>query len=512
MGEGTLPWPSIPRADMEEIKKRIFPINGIPVSLLKSYRFLVFDVDENSFSLLVSDPCQLEVVEILERSMGKEARIFWAPQEEVDALIDEVYGDTGDLEELVKSAEEEGYAQEDEDLEDLRDRASEAPVVRMVNLIIKKAVESRASDIHFEPFEGQFRVRFRIDGVLHEVESPPKRLQAPVISRIKLMAKMNIAERRLPQDGRIKTVVNGSPLDIRVSTVPTVFGESLVLRLLSKEKVLLDLEHLGFDGEDLKSFEKLIKTPYGIILVTGPTGSGKTTTLYAALNRINHPDKKIITVEDPVEYQLQGVNQIQIKPQIGLTFANALRSILRQDPDVLLIGEIRDLETAEIAVQASLTGHLVFSTLHTNDAPGAITRLRDMGVEGFLVSSSLLGVLAQRLVRVLCPHCKDSIPLSPSLAREMAREGLEEEPLADRRIYRAVGCPHCSHTGYRGRTGIFELLLLDDDIRRLILKDGDAGKIREAAKTKGMKTLRASGFRKVLAGITSVEEVLRVTG
>ena len=503
----------VPIADLSQIKGKFFPMNGVPVKVLRAHGVFVFQMEEESFSILISKEEQLDAVEMLEKYMGKKAKIFLAPSHDIEALIEEAYGQEGNIEDLVKSAEEEGYGVEDEDVEDLKDKASEAPVVRLVNLIIKKAVESRASDIHFEPFEKEFKVRFRIDGVLHEVESPPKRLQAPVISRIKLMAKMNIAERRLPQDGKIKMMVGTRPLDIRVSTIPTLYGESLVLRLLNQEHVVLDLDRLGFEGDDLKVFERLIKAPYGIILVTGPTGSGKTTTLYGALNRINQPDKKIITVEDPVEYQLQGVNQIQVKPKIGLTFANALRSILRQDPDVLLIGEIRDLETAEIAVQASLTGHLVFSTLHTNDAVGAVTRLRDMGIENFLISSSLLGVLAQRLVRVLCPKCKEPYPITPVLAEELSKEGLgSPDQLVGREVFRAVGCEECSYTGYRGRTGIFELLVVDDDLRRLILRDQESGHIKKAAKEKGMKTLREYGLAKVLKRITTVEEVLRVTG
>jgi general secretion pathway protein E len=384
--------------------------------------------------------------------------------------------------------------------------ASEAPVIRLVNLLITRATEAGASDIHFEPFEDRLIVRNRIDGVLHEVESPPKRLQAAIISRIKLMAKMNIAERRLPQDGRIRVRVAERGIDIRVSTVPTAFGESLVLRLLDRSQVLLDLETLGFAGADFERFERLIARPYGMILVTGPTGSGKTTTLYAVLDRLNSPDKKIVTIEDPVEYQITGINQIQVHPKIGLTFAGGLRSIVRQDPDVILVGEIRDRETADIAVQSALTGHLVFSTVHTNDAPGAVTRLEDMGVEGFLIASAVAGILAQRLVRRVCPSC--AVPAAPDPAILRALGGPAED-LAGYRV--GAGCEECNRTGFRGRVGIFELLVIDDEIRRLVLARAGSPSIREAAVRAGMRTMRRDGLEKAARGLTTVAEVLRAT-
>jgi len=386
--------------------------------------------------------------------------------------------------------------------------ASEGPVIRLVNLIITRAIETRASDIHFEPFEDQFRVRYRIDGVLHDVESPPKRLQAAVVSRVKIMAKLNIAERRLPQDGRIMLRVKGKEIDFRVSAIPTIHGESIVLRILDKGSVVLDLQKVGFPKDTLEGFEELIERPHGIILVTGPTGSGKTTTLYCALGRINSPEKKIITVEDPVEYQLKGINQIQVKPSIGLTFANSLRSIVRQDPDVILIGEIRDAETAEIAIHSALTGHLVLSTLHTNDAPSAITRLIDMGMEDFLLSSTIIGILAQRLVRVACPHCRVPSSPDPAILRQMKVEGAH---LAGLNITEVKGCESCSHTGYWGRSGIFEFLKITDDIQRLILGKKDSNVIKEAARKNGMRTLREDGWVKVKQGVTTISEVLRVT-
>ena len=501
----------LPPFSLKEWKGGISLINGISLEFLRKHKIFLFNLEDNRFGIVASPPIDWETVENLERFYGRHAALYRASEEEIEQLIQEFYElQAGDLEEVTRSAEEEVDFWEEMDLEHLKDMASEAPVVRLVNLIIRKALEMRASDIHFEPFEKEFRVRFRIDGVLHDVETPPKRLQAPIISRLKLMARLNIAERRLPQDGRIKIKIGGNELDIRVSTLPTVFGESVVLRLLNREEGILNLHELGLDEGMFEQFNRLIHLPYGIILVTGPTGSGKTTTLYAALSTINDAEKKIITVEDPVEYQLYGINQIQVKPQINLTFANVLRSILRQDPDVILIGEIRDRETAEIAVQASLTGHLVFSTLHTNDAIGAITRLRDMGIEAYLVSASLIGVLAQRLVRVLCPRCKVLQPVSPELKRRIIREIGEEPGNIPSDIYQARGCEYCAYTGYRGRIGIFELIPIDDDFRRLVLKDAPENELERLAKSKRLRTLKQDGWEKVKKGITTLEEVLRV--
>jgi general secretion pathway protein E len=397
---------------------------------------------------------------------------------------------------------------DDGDVDHLKDLASEAPVIRLVNLLITRAIELRASDIHWEPFEGDFKVRYRIDGVLHDVEAPPKRLQAAVISRIKIMAKLNIAERRLPQDGRIKLRVLGKEIDFRVSTLPTMFGESVVLRILDRESVILDLEKLGFPQYDLQKFRDLINRPYGIILVTGPTGSGKTTTLYAALSEINSPEKKIITVEDPIEYQLGGVNQVQVKSSIGLSFANILRSILRQDPDIIMIGEIRDAETAEIAIHAALTGHLVFSTLHTNDAAGAVTRLLEMGMENYLISSSMLGIMAQRLVRIICPECKEVYTPEIGVLEELE---VDKQEAKGQTVFRGKGCEKCAGTGYRGRQGIYELLPINDDIRELILEKAPSNVIKEKGRSFGMKTLREAGWDKVRRGISTVSEVVRVT-
>ncbi|MDY6954005.1 MAG: type II secretion system ATPase GspE, partial [Thermodesulfobacteriota bacterium] len=396
-----------------------------------------------------------------------------------------------------------------EDTGDLLDETSDAPIIRLVNLMLSQAVKARASDIHIEPYQNTFKIRYRVDGILYDKLSPPKRIQSTLVSRIKIMAKLNIAEKRLPQDGRIEIRIADKNVDIRVSTIPTAFGERVVLRLLDKSSVLLKLTDLGIPQDRLTVFdEQLIRAPHGIILVTGPTGSGKTTTLYAALSTINKPEINIITIEDPVEYQIDGIAQIQVNPKINLTFARGLRSIVRQDPDVVLVGEIRDMETAEIAIQSALTGHLVFSTLHTNDSASAVTRLIDMGIEPFLVTSSVLAILAQRLVRVICSNCKEAYrPDKESLASI----GLRPEDLKDDQIYKGKGCPACLNTGYKGRKGIFEFMIMDDAVKSLILKTSDANALKREAVERGMLTLRQDGAQKVLDGITTIEEVFRVT-
>jgi general secretion pathway protein E len=479
-----------------------------------SYKFLrqnkVFPiiVKDNVLTIAVADPRDVATLDAIRLATGYQLEICLGMERDILESLEKFYGTgTDTMEEIIEDIESTDLdaVSEEEDIDQLRDMASEAPVIRLVNLFITRAIESRVSDIHIEPFERDLKVRYRIDGILHDAESPPRRLKPAITSRIKIMSKLNIAERRLPQDGRLKLRVAGKEIDFRVSTIPTLFGESIVMRLLNRESLVLDLEELGFPRKTLATFESLIKRPYGMILVTGPTGSGKTTTLYGALDKINSPDKKIITVEDPVEYQLHGVNQIQVKSQIGLTFASGLRSIVRQDPDIILIGEIRDAETAEIAIQSALTGHLVFSTLHTNDAPGAITRLLEMGVEDYLLASSLIGVLAQRLVRVICPSCKEPLPI-----QETIKEGVEELP-EQTPIYQGKGCENCAYTGYLGRSGIFEILPISDEIKTLILKRADAGTIRDLALKQGMTTLRDDGWRKVRDGITTVAEILRVT-
>ncbi len=427
-----------------------------------------------------------------------------------EAAYERLYGSgkssMGQIVDDISTRDEE---QEFGDIEHLKDLASEAPVIRLVNLVINHALERRASDIHVEPFENRLIVRYRVDGVLHETESPPRRLSAAVISRIKIMANLDIAERRLPQDGRIKLRVQGKEIDLRVSTVPTMHGESVVMRILDKGGVALDFDKLGFDEGNLKVFTEILGQPHGIILVTGPTGSGKTTTLYTALDRLNQPDVKILTVEDPVEYQMAGINQIQVKPQIQLTFANALRSIVRQDPDVIMIGEIRDLETAQIAVQSALTGHLVLSTLHTNDAAASINRLLDMGVDDYLLTSTVIGIQAQRLVRVLCSHCKETYQPVDEVVSQL---GLRRFSKAERvTLYRAKGCEYCGHTGYFGRSCIMEVMPMTDKVRSLVMRHATSGELRDAAIADGMETMYENGLRKAVNGVTTLDEVLRVT-
>ncbi len=486
-------------------------VNHLSIQFMKGSKFIPTRLEDNVLTVIMSNPLDFYTIDAMRLGTNYEIRALAGRENEILEAIERLYGSSGtSMEKIIEDMEgiAEYRSEDEENVDHLRDMASEGPVIRLVNLIITRAIEMRASDIHFEPFEDQFRVRYRVDGVLHDVESPPNRLQAAIVSRVKIMAKLNIAERRLPQDGRIMLRVKGKEIDFRVSSVPTIYGESIVLRILDKSSIVLDIEKLGFPEDTLKGFNHLIQRPHGIILVTGPTGSGKTTTLYCALEKINSPDKKIITVEDPVEYQLRGVNQIQVKPAIGLTFANALRSIVRQDPDVILIGEIRDAETAEIAIHLALTGHLVLSTLHTNDAPSAITRLIDMGMEDYLLSSTIIGILAQRLVRVVCPDCQVPYAPDPAILREMQRNGERSE---NWRIIEAKGCEQCAHTGYWGRAGIFEFLEIDDDIRKLILEKKDSNIIKEAARKRGMRTLREDGWLKVRQGVTTIPEVLRVT-
>lgn len=476
---------------------------------LRQARVCPLATQDGELVAALADPGDLYAIEAVEKATGLRLSLRLARERDILEALNTYYG-AGSTEgrSAGGDAAEVEYLEDDqEDVEHLRDLASEAPVIRLVNGLIARALEQRASDIHIEPFEKELRVRYRIDGILHDIDAPPRKLQAALISRVKLMAKLNIAERRLPQDGRIKLRMLGREIDMRVSSLPTLYGESVVLRILDRSSISVTLDSLGFPRDTLASFDTLINRPYGMILVTGPTGSGKTTTLYGALDKINSPDKKIITIEDPVEYQLRGVNQIHVKPQIGLTFASGLRSIVRQDPDVIMVGEIRDYETAEIAVQSALTGHLVFSTLHTNDAAGAVSRLLEMGVEDYLLASSLLGVMAQRLVRNLCQHCRYPVEMAvPSHANGHTNG---DTPTA---VYESKGCDDCAMTGYRGRSGIFELLMVNEGVRQLILKRSSADLIKNyAVSQQGMRTLREDGWRKVREGSTSVSEVLRVT-
>ncbi len=487
--------------------------NVLTHRFMKQCKFVPVALNEGLLTLAMTDPLDHATLNSVAQATGFQVKGILGAESEIMDVLEKFYGSAASTLGRIIEGIDEGNVEnldEIEDIEQLKDLASEAPVIRLVNLIISKAIEGRASDIHVEPFEKDLKVRYRIDGILHDVESPPKKLKAALISRVKIMSKLNIAERRLPQDGRIKLKVLGKDIDLRVSTLPTMYGESVVMRILDKSNSnLYDIERLGFPEDSRRDFESLIRRPHGILLVTGPTGSGKTTTLYSALGTINLPDKKIITIEDPVEYQMDGVNQIHVNTQIGLTFASGLRHIVRQDPDVIMVGEIRDLETAEIAIRAALTGHLVFSTLHTNDAPSAITRLVDMGAEDYLIASSLLGVLAQRLVRVICPHCKVEVFPVPEMLDEIGfRRGNGHEP---DRFFEGRGCEKCSNTGFIGRKGIYELMIINDDLRKLTVGKADSNQIRKKAVECGMRTLRDDGWLKVRQGVTTISEVLRVT-
>jgi general secretion pathway protein E len=460
--------------------------------------------------LAMTDPADLFTMQAFAAATNKRIVTRLISTTDFETVYERLYGSgksaMGQIVDDISTRDEE---QEFGDIEHLKDLASEAPVIRLVNLVINKALERRASDIHVEPFENRLIVRYRVDGVLHETESPPRHLSSAVISRIKIMANLAIAERRLPQDGRIKLRVQGKEIDLRVSTVPTMHGESVVMRILDKGGVALDFHKLGFDEHNLKDFTDILGQPHGIVLVTGPTGSGKTTTLYTALDRLNQPDVKILTVEDPVEYQMAGINQIQVKPQINLSFANALRSIVRQDPDVIMIGEIRDLETAQIAVQSALTGHLVLSTLHTNDAAASINRLLDMGVDDYLLTSTVIGIQAQRLVRVLCVHCKEAYHPVDEVVEQLGLFRFSKEQQVT--MYHAKGCEQCSHSGYFGRACIMEVLTMTDGLRSLVMRHATSGELRAGAIEAGMETMYENGLKKAVAGLTTMEEVLRVT-
>jgi general secretion pathway protein E len=488
-------------------------INQLPINFAKRCLLLPVARDGNAVVVATADPASLGPLDDVRLLLRKPIRVMVAPGPVIVDAINRAYDmASGSASELMDGLDEERLDLMATDLEEPRDLLEsddEAPIIRLVNSLLFQAAKDRASDIHIEPFERDLTVRFRIDGILYDIISPPKRFQPVIISRVKIMAGLNIAEKRLPQDGRIRIRLAGKDIDIRVSIVPTSFGERVVMRLLDKATTVLQLEELGLAGMKLELVHKLIKQSHGILLVTGPTGSGKTTTLYAALSKINTSDKNIITIEDPVEYQLHGIGQIQVNPKIELTFASGLRSILRQDPDVIMVGEIRDLETAEIAIQAALTGHLVFSTLHTNDSFGSITRLLDMGIEPFLVSSSVIAVMAQRLVRRLCASCRE--PYQPT-REELEELGITPQRMLGKTVYKpGEGCAQCKRTGYRGRTGIHELLVVDDEVRTLIMKSADAATIRRAATARGMNTLREDGADKVVEGLTSIEEILRVT-
>jgi len=486
-------------------------LQGLSVPFLKKHACLPLDVQDGCVIVAMNDPLDAGLISLFERHFeGKVVELRMGKREDLDAVIERLYGETG-TEEADGIASGAASAGLEEDLEELRDLAREAPIVRRVDFIINKALDVRASDVHFEPGENGLTMRCRVDGVLHVLDETPVSMRAAIISRLKLMADLDIAERRLPQDGGFRWRSAGRDIDVRLSTAPTLHGESVVLRLLSKESSAFSLKSLGMAEDQLAAMEDLVGRANGMILVTGPTGSGKTTTLYAVLQRIKDATKKIITVEDPVEYKIPGINQIQVKPQINLTFANALRSIVRQDPDVLLIGEIRDAETAQIAIESALTGHLVLSTLHTKDAPGAVTRLRELGMESFLIADSLIAVVAQRLVRVMCSKCRTPYEADEA-STELLRGVLPEvhEPLVLHRPGPG-GCEACGFTGFRGREGIFELLPVMGAIRSAIVSGSDAGSLAELARGHGYQSMLADGYRKVLEGKTTVTEIMRVT-
>jgi len=495
----------MPLLAMEDFPETL-PLDKISFGFLEENLILPVELKDNELKIAVGDPTNNEALDSIKASYEYDVSIVLAKKSEIAQHLKLLHGSrSAVMQRLIEDTAEDELSGTDltGEISHLRDLAQEKGIIQLVNLLMSNAVKDRASDIHVEPGELSVRVRYRIDGLLYEKETLPARMYSAVTSRIKLLSQMNIAERRLPQDGRINVTVAGKAIDIRVSTIPTIYGESIVMRLLDKETSFITLEEIGFDRTLLDIYEDVIKKPYGMILITGPTGSGKSTTLYASLAKINSLDKKIITVEEPVEYLMQGITQIQVRPKIGLTFANGLRHIVRQDPDVIMVGEIRDMETASIGIHASLTGHLLFSTLHTNDAPGAITRLMDMGVENYLVASTLICVMAQRLVRRICQHCKVKQDVSEDILRKFNSSVKE--------VWAGSGCEYCSGTGYRGRVGIFEVLPVGEDIRELIMARATVKEIKDKAIALGMRTLREDGIEKVKKGITTIDEVLRVT-
>jgi len=503
--------------EVVEISKEDIPeeaIKAIPPETARLYRCIPVAVFDNVVQIALADPLNPSVIDDISYTIGKEVQVVVADPQKVEQLVDELYPEQmgGAIDEILKElgekAEETEEAQITTEGFDVTQLANEAPIIKFVNLVLYQAVQDRASDIHFEPFEDCFKIRYRVDGALYEMTPPPKQLALPVISRIKVMANLDIAERRLPQDGRISITIGGRPVDLRVSTLPTQFGESVVLRVLDRSAMQFELESLGFPQHVYDYVTKAIEQPNGIFIVTGPTGCGKTTTLYACLRRINRVESKLLTVEDPVELDIEGIMQVPVNEAVGMTFARALRAFLRQDPDIIMVGEIRDLETCQVAIQASLTGHLVLTTLHTNDAPGAVTRLIDMGAEPFLISSTLMAVLAQRLVRTICKRCKTSYEPTE---QQLALLGLTPHDVGDRVFYYGRGCRECNDSGYRGRKGIFELLIVTDEIRELINQRAPTVVIRQKAIEQGMVTLREDGLRSIFDGETTVEEVLKYT-
>jgi len=486
-------------------------IAALTGKLARDYAVMPLRVDATSIDLLAADPFNGQIVDDLTFALGRSVRLLLADPEKIDVQIRQHYGeDDASLDELLREISTGEFIRDESKLSahDIETMAEQTPIIRFVNLVIGQAIRDKASDIHFEPFEHEFKIRYRIDGALYEMAPPPKQLALPITSRLKVLANLNIAERRVPQDGRIKISIGGRQVDLRVSTLPTQFGESIVLRVLDQSAVQLDLTQLGMPPDVFEGINEIVRRPNGIFIVTGPTGSGKTTTLYSGLRVVNTPDLKILTAEDPVEYEIEGLMQVPVNPLVGLTFASALRSFLRQDPDVIMVGEIRDLETAQIAIQASLTGHLVLSTLHTNDAAGAVTRLIDMGVEPFLIASTVEAVLAQRLVRRICPHCKTAYEPPDSLLEPL---GIARASVGDRHFYFGRGCGVCNQTGYKGRLGIYEWLRMSEAVRDLVVKRAPTLQIRQKALEQGMRTLRDDGLRAIFDGLTTIEEVVKYT-
>jgi type II secretion system protein E len=500
--------------DWIDISSIVIPpevIDQIRVQDARLFKVIPVAFGENGLVVAVSDPLDIDTIDSLSFLLQREIELVCSSAEKIREALIKYYGTAQEAADVIqkKIGEDVDLGLEIVEGSQAEGDEADAPIIQMVSMLIVEAHRFRASDIHLEPLDKKFRVRFRIDGVLQEVQAPPKRLQSAIVSRIKIMTgSMSIAEKRLPQDGRIQVKIRKKPLDLRVSIIPTNHGESVVIRLLDKQSLVVGLPELGFFSDDQETFERLAQLPDGILLVTGPTGSGKTTTLYACLNYLNKPDRKIITVEEPVEYQINGINQVQVKTEIGMTFPAALRSILRQAPNIIMIGEIRDLETASIATNASLTGHLVFSTLHTNDAPSAVARLIDIGVQPFLVASSVRAIMAQRLVRRLCRNCREPVNLTETETRALQ---IEPSQMGDAQVMRPVGCDQCQQTGYMGRTGIFEVFLIDDEVRHLINKRTSTLMLRQRARELGMRTLREDGVRKILSGLTSAEEVISTT-
>ncbi|MFA4991564.1 MAG: type II secretion system ATPase GspE [Candidatus Omnitrophota bacterium] len=501
VGSALMPQIGLPPISVNPKDIKSDALDMITQKFAAAHRLVPYKLESGRLFLATDDPLNFLADDFFEKTAGVPVEISLAQSGDLDKVLDECYS---------ARRKEKPAPDLDKASADIKDaKGDDAPIIKLVNIIIEEALKRRASDIHVEPLENKFRVRYRIDGILHEIPGPPKRLQGAIISRLKIMAGMDIAEKRMPQDGRIKIVLEKKELDLRVSTLPAIHGESVVMRILDKSSFLVGMEDIGFLPDNRKDFERLISMPNGMILVTGPTGSGKTTTLYATLSHVNQKERKVITIEDPVEYQLDGINQVQVKPQINLTFAGGLRSMLRQAPDIIMVGEIRDLETAEIAVQSALTGHLIFSTLHTNDAASAVTRLVDMGIKPYLVASTVQGVLAQRLVRVICPACRQ--PYSPTQEEKAALCVNSGDKAQDIELYRGKGCPDCNNTGFKGRLAIFELLIMTDAVRELVIENAPSGDISRKAREFGMRTLKEDGIEKVKRGYTTLQEVLRVT-